>query len=245
MEFEPTEILRTLNKRVITIQRTTLTLIYIIFFIAVIGIIFGYSNNQKELTKSIGSIFNLNSSRADEKTQDYIDSLDALGDSKHIEKQPKTLIKPESQSSRHLLEPYNDSEENKLNANAKSYLAETARLFAARAAAAAVYTRETSTTPYSYASAIGSLVLKLTLGLFVLYIMRTVFVFIKYYMQLGNDYENQRLAYLLSKGDSKTFRENLETLRGNVIQMERMPKIPQEKLISEIAKVIKKDTSSK
>ncbi|HGM4725035.1 TPA: hypothetical protein ACKPZ3_003392 [Serratia marcescens] len=242
MEFEQAEILKILNRRVTSIKRTTLFLIYLIFSIAVLGLTLGYSSNQKELSKTIHSIFNSSTLSPEE---EHLQKLHDDFLSQYNEKISKTKQEHQDGSSRHILPPNNDNFNEKkvmeqLAASNDSIMKATARL-----AAATEFTREASTTPYSYASAIGSLIIKLTLGLFVLYIMRTVFVFIKYYMQLGNDYESQRLAYLISKGESKTFRENLEALRDNVIQMERMPKIPQEKLASEIAKVIKKETLSK
>ncbi|WP_261284270.1 hypothetical protein [Serratia proteamaculans] len=248
MEFEPTEIISALNKRVTTIRRTTLVLIYIIFSIAVLMLILGYSSNQKELSKTIDSILDLRLQTSDEKQKEFNIALSPLQDKESV-----TPPKIPGLSQRRLLATNNDADRKPNNETAAeaeesakmSYFAAMSAAKADAVAAIAAITREKSTIPYSYASAIGSLILKFTLGLFVLYIMRTVFVFIKYYMQLGSDYENQRLAYLLSKGDDKSFRENLEALRGNRIQMERMPSIPQEKLISEIVNAIKKETPSK
>ncbi|PAL34316.1 hypothetical protein CEJ54_09620, partial [Escherichia coli] len=51
------------------------------------------------------------------------------------------------------------------------------------------------------------------------------------HMQLGTDYDNQKIAFLLSKGQPEEFRNNLETLRNHTIGFDKTPLPPQEKII--------------
>ncbi len=68
--------------------------------------------------------------------------------------------------------------------------------------------------------------------------MRVSIVFIKYYMQLSNDYENQKVAFLLSRGKPDTFSQILDTLRNNTIGFDKTPKLPQEKIITGLIEAI-------
>ncbi len=80
------------------------------------------------------------------------------------------------------------------------------------------------------ADSIATVLISLSLVLFVGFVMRAVLVFTRYYMQLSADFENQRIAYLISKCDDKEFSSVLDDLRNNRINFEKTPAIPHEKL---------------
>ncbi|MBV2190294.1 MULTISPECIES: hypothetical protein [Providencia] len=81
------------------------------------------------------------------------------------------------------------------------------------------------------ADSIATVLLNLSLIIFIGFVMKAVLVFIKYYMQLGTDFENQKLAYVLSKGHVGDFSIILKNLRENSINLEKTPTLPQEKII--------------
>lgn len=81
------------------------------------------------------------------------------------------------------------------------------------------------------ADSVTSIIVSFSILLFIGYVMRVAIVFIKYHMQLGTDYDNQKVAFLLSKGKSDEFRNILETLRNQAIGFEKTPQLPQEKII--------------
>lgn len=81
------------------------------------------------------------------------------------------------------------------------------------------------------AESVASIVVSLTLLIFVGFVMKASIMFIKYHMQIGNDYDNQKIAYLLSKGDIDVFEKTLGSLRTHNITFEKTPNLPQEKII--------------
>ncbi|EMB2615594.1 hypothetical protein U8Z48_004388 [Escherichia coli] len=81
------------------------------------------------------------------------------------------------------------------------------------------------------AESVASIVISLTLLIFVGFVMKASIMFIKYHMQIGNDYDNQKIAYLLSKGDIDVFEKTLDCLRTHNITFEKTPNLPQEKII--------------
>lgn len=96
------------------------------------------------------------------------------------------------------------------------------------------------------ADSIATVLLTLSLIIFVGFIMRAVLVFIRYYMQLGTDFENQRLAYIISKKEGGDFSKTLQDLRSSNINFEKTPQLPQEKIIIGLIDVLKKiDPSNK
>ncbi|WP_407223672.1 hypothetical protein [Enterobacter roggenkampii] len=88
------------------------------------------------------------------------------------------------------------------------------------------------------ADGIVSIIVSFSILLFIGYVMRVSIVFIKYYMQLSNDYENQKVAFLLSRGKPDTFSQILDTLRNNTIGFDKTPKLPQEKIITGLIEAI-------
>ncbi|ADU70716.1 hypothetical protein [Pantoea sp. At-9b] len=89
------------------------------------------------------------------------------------------------------------------------------------------------------AESIASLVISLSVFMFIGYVMRVLLIFIKYYMQLGSDYENQQMAYMMSNGEHEMFSKNLELLRAHNINLEKTPSLPQEKIITGLLDAIK------
>jgi len=81
------------------------------------------------------------------------------------------------------------------------------------------------------AESIASLFISLSILMFIAYVMRVLLVFIKYYMQLGADHENQQMAFMMSKGDHEMFSKNLTLFRAHNINLEKTPSMPQEKII--------------
>lgn len=75
--------------------------------------------------------------------------------------------------------------------------------------------------------------------LFVGYILRLFMVFIKYNMQMSNDYENQRISFLLSQGNTDDFSKIIQTLREHNISFEKTPNLPQEKIIVELIDLLR------
>lgn len=88
---------------------------------------------------------------------------------------------------------------------------------------------------------ISQVLLNLSVIIFLGFVMRAVLVFIRYYMQLGTDYENQKLAYMLSSGNTSEFNEILTSLRENKINFEKTPSVPQEKIILAAIDILKKN----
>ncbi|WP_105605613.1 hypothetical protein [Cronobacter sakazakii] len=70
--------------------------------------------------------------------------------------------------------------------------------------------------------------------MFIGYTLRLLIIFIKYNMQMTNDYENQTISFLLSKGSTSEFKDLIQTLRNHNINFEKTPNLPQEKLIYEL-----------
>lgn len=95
------------------------------------------------------------------------------------------------------------------------------------------------------ANSIAKVLLTISLMIFVGFIMRAVLVFIRYYMQLGTDFENQRLAYIISKKEGVDFGKTLQDLRSSSISLEKTPQLPQEKVIIALVDALKKLTPSK
>ncbi len=90
------------------------------------------------------------------------------------------------------------------------------------------------------ADSIATVLLNLSLIIFIGFVMKAVLVFIRYYMQLGTDFENQKLAYVLSQGHVGDFSNILKNLRENSINFEKTPTLPQEKIILSLIKSIGK-----
>ncbi|MEI9701504.1 hypothetical protein V5036_10480 [Enterobacter cloacae] len=75
--------------------------------------------------------------------------------------------------------------------------------------------------------------------LFTGYILRLFIVFIKYNMQMSNDYDNQRISFLLSQGNTDEFGKIIQTLREHNVSFEKTPNLPQEKIIIELMSLLR------
>ncbi|HEM6742740.1 TPA: hypothetical protein ACPY0B_004599 [Citrobacter farmeri] len=82
------------------------------------------------------------------------------------------------------------------------------------------------------ASSIASVLLSFSVILFVGFVMKSILVFIRYYMQLGTDFDNQKIAFILSRGNQPQFQQYLASLRDHNISFEKTPSLPQEKIIT-------------
>ena len=89
------------------------------------------------------------------------------------------------------------------------------------------------------ADSIATVLISLSLVIFVGFVMRAVLVFTRYYMQLATDYDNQKIAFLLSKHEGKDFGSTLEELRSSKINFEKTPTMPQEKIILGLVDALK------
>lgn len=109
------------------------------------------------------------------------------------------------------------------------------------------YIRPYKSTSEKIAESIASLFISLSILMFIAYVMRVLLVFIKYYMQLGADHENQQMAFMMSKGDHEMFSKNLSLFRAHNINLEKTPSMPQEKLIMGLIDIAKnaKDSMKK
>lgn len=81
------------------------------------------------------------------------------------------------------------------------------------------------------ADAITSIIVSLSILFFIGYVMKIMIVFIKYYMQLSNEYDNQKMSFLMSKGDINDFPKILDSLRTHNISFDKTPVMAQEKII--------------
>ncbi|MEN4930209.1 hypothetical protein ABEI22_14015 [Erwinia billingiae] len=89
------------------------------------------------------------------------------------------------------------------------------------------------------AESISALVVSFSILMFVGFVMRAMLVFIKYYMQLGTDFENQKIAFMLSRGDTEGFSKNLTLLREHNVSFDKTPSMPQEKIIDKVIELTK------
>ncbi|ELO0975295.1 hypothetical protein ACU4M6_005248 [Raoultella ornithinolytica] len=88
------------------------------------------------------------------------------------------------------------------------------------------------------ATSIASVLLSFSLILFIGFVMKSILVFIRYYMQLGTDFDNQKIAFILSKGDQSQFQQYLSSLRDHNISFEKTPTLPQEKIIASLIEAL-------
>ncbi|WP_338570617.1 hypothetical protein VRB37_16785 [Erwinia billingiae] len=95
------------------------------------------------------------------------------------------------------------------------------------------------TTSEKIVETVSAVVISFSVLMFVGFVMRAMLVFIKYYMQLGTDFENQKIAFMLSRGESDGFSKSLSILRNHNISFEKTPNMPQEKILDKIIELTK------
>lgn len=88
------------------------------------------------------------------------------------------------------------------------------------------------------ASSIASVLLSFSVILFVGFVMKSILIFIRYYMQLGTDFDNQKIAFVLSKGEQQQFQTYLSCLRDHNVSFEKTPSLPQERIITGLIEVL-------
>lgn len=88
------------------------------------------------------------------------------------------------------------------------------------------------------ASSIATVLLSLSIMIFIGFVMKAMLIFVRYYMQLGTDFENQKIAFILSKGEQSNFNITLTVLREHNINFEKTPSLPQEKIITGLIEAI-------
>ncbi|PVZ85493.1 hypothetical protein C9426_19675 [Serratia sp. S1B] len=88
------------------------------------------------------------------------------------------------------------------------------------------------------ANGIISIIISISIFFFIAYSMKIMIVFIKYYMQLISDYENQRLSFILSNGNLDEFTKTLNNLRAYNIGFDKTPSMPQEKIILSLIEAV-------
>ena len=100
------------------------------------------------------------------------------------------------------------------------------------------------TTSAKIADSIASVLLSLSLMIFIGFVMKAIMVFTRYYMQLGTDFENQKIAFVLSKGNNEEFNSILDNLRKHNISFEKTPNPPQEKILLAAIDALKNSRTS-
>lgn len=86
--------------------------------------------------------------------------------------------------------------------------------------------------------AIFSIIMSISIMLFIVYAMKIFIVFIKYNTEVSNDYENQKIAFLMSDNNTEKFDFILKSLREHNVKFDKMPSSHQEKIIESLANVI-------
>lgn len=215
------EILKILDKRSRTTRLTLIILVYIL--ILAVGLVFGgiiytKNNDHSPFGNLISSLMQSNSSQS-EATSRIIKILRTINDQN--QEYLEGLNNLNDEASKGYTSPKDVEEKSK-----KRIMPSESNFMR-------------SDNSQNIASSIASVLLSLSLMIFVGFVMKAILVFIRYYMQLGTDFENQKIAYLLSKGEVTPFNEILSSLRKSNINFERTPNLPQEKIIISLIDALK------
>lgn len=220
------EILKILDKRSRTTRLTLIILVYILILavgLVFIGIIYTKNNDNSPFGKLISSFMHSNSPQS-ESSYRLIKLLRTIND----------------QNQEYLANLNNLSNEvSKGNSSPKEIEEKLKRRVMP---GDSIYMR--SDNSQNIANSIASVLLSLSLMIFVGFVMKAILVFIRYYMQLGTDFENQKIAYLLSKGEVSPFNDILSSLRKSNINFERTPSLPQEKIITSLIDALKSNKAA-
>lgn len=220
------QILSILDKRSRVTRLTLIILVYILIFavgLVFFGVFYTKNNENSPFGKIISS---------------FMDSTSSPSDSS---KRLLTLLKTLNDQSQVYLSDMNEinkkiSEEYNLHPSNEGISRGSLR------AGDSVFLRGNNS--QKIADSIASVLLSLSLMIFVGFVMKAILVFIRYYMQLGTDFENQKIAYLLSKGEVGPFNDILSTLRKSNINFEKTPSLPQEKIILSLVDALKSSKSA-
>lgn len=209
------ETLKELNTRSISTRRITITFIYILLFataLVLTGIFAIKSKNNNPVTSFISSMIDGNNElyQATTTLNNYTKAIADLIDTKTQSQGDKNAI-------------VNDANK----ARTEKYRLQPGDL---------IYFKKDKSE--KIADSIASILISFSVLLFIGYVTRIFVIFTKYYMQLSNDYENQKIAYMLSRGDLSKFSVALDALRNHHISFDKTPHPPQEKLIAGLTEAI-------
>lgn len=215
-------ILNILNTRAKKIRRNVFVLIY--FLIIVVASVVLVAYNIKNTSNS--PLANTISAAIDARNNEKFASIVRQSFDEEFDKSEKPTNKPVEKSSHKDIEKkVNSMKDGEVDKNlAINWL---------------YHLRPIKSTSEKIAESIASLLISLSIFMFIGFVMRVLLVFIKYYMQLGTDYENQQMAFMISKGDHDNFSKNLTLLREHNINFEKTPSMPQEKIIMKLIDVVK------
>jgi|GEM_PF-965897 len=220
-QAEYKEILSILEKRSRSTRVTLITLVYILIVAASLvfmGVFYTKNNEDSAFGKVISSI---------------MDSTSTLSESNS---RLLKVLHDFNEQNQEILDAMSDL--NKKSSGAYSTLGSADKIPRNDIMRGdSVYLRENNS--QRIASSIASVLLSLSLMIFVGFVMKAILVFIRYYMQLGTDFENQKVAYLLSKGEVGPFNNILISLRSSNISFEKTPSLPQEKIILSLIDALK------
>lgn len=222
-EYE--EVLMILEKRSRTIRRNVFLLIYFVVTLGAVVAVVAYKINNKSTSPLASAISSAIESNNDDRISKLFQKA-LLG-----EKAQKELFGDKKSNQNRNVESMTDKEvEDELKSNWQEL----------------EFRPPEKSTSEKIAESISALVISFSVLMFIGFVMRVLLVFIKYYMQLGADYENQRIAFMLSKGENDKFTKTLSVLREQNIGFEKTPTLPQEKMIDkviELTKTLKNDSS--
>jgi len=205
--IEPDPIIAVLEKRAKSARVTMLVFIYLIFTAMLLvfsGVVMMKSKNDNPFKSFVNMIYSPKVIDA----SSFVQRVHSENFNKPIRTEAKKVEAEASQD---------EFEQMIKNLDVKSRIMDTYRSW--------------KSPPQELADSVASIVISLTLLIFVGFVMKASIMFIKYHMQIGNDYDNQKIAYLLSKGDIDVFEKTLGSLRTHNITFEKTPNLPQEKII--------------
>jgi len=220
-EIDYEYILKVLDKRSKDVRRNLFILIYFLVIVVAIVVVIAY--NIKNTSES--PLANAISAVIDSRQQTELKKiLNDFALSSHIKGVRDNIGKGE----------LNSSESDTADVD---FLKDNEAELAFRAFLKASFSPEKSTSE-KIAESIAALIISFSVLMFIGFVMRAILVFVKYYMQLGTDFENQKIAFMLSGGDSDEFSKNLSNLRAHNITFEKTPSLPQEKLMSKVIELV-------
>lgn len=219
-ELEYDYILSVLDRRSRNVRRNLFFLIYSLVFVVAFVVVIAYNiqkNGESPLAKAISSVTN---SRQQSELKNLLNNAALSSSIKGIR---DTLGKGKI-NSENIDKNVASMSDKEVDQALRTFW--TSTLFPEK------------TTSEQIAESIAGLIISFSVLMFIGFVMRAILVFVKYYMQLGTDFENQKIAFMLSAGDSDEFSKNLSNLRAHNITFEKTPSLPQEKLISKIIELV-------
>ena len=214
-DIEPDPIIAVLEKRAKSARVTMLVFIYLIFTAMLLvfsGVVMMKSKNDNPFKSFINMFYTPNGIDV----SDFVQSAFQENSNNPLKREAKKVETEINQD---------EFEQMVKNIDIKSRLMESYRSW--------------KSPPQELAESVASIVISLTLLIFVGFVMKASIMFIKYHMQIGNDYDNQKIAYLLSKGDIDVFEKTLGSLRTHNITFDKTPNLPQEKIIDGLISALK------